>query len=169
MTRWWLLTRSVLLVLLAFFGARLSAAEETLLGARVRLRTAGSGALVGVVTASDEESFLVRRSGEDTLIRVPRSELTSVEVSRGYRRNTVKGLVGGALAWAAVVGLYATFDTLDESGVGEPLFIGGMVALGGAVGSLVKTEKWQRVSPGELSLRLAPRRRGFAAELALAW
>jgi len=86
-------------------------------------------------------------------------------VSRGFRRHTVRGLVGGALAWGAVVGLYAAFDTLDESGVGEPLFIGGMVAAGGIVGSLFKTERWERLPVSSVSARILPCRQGMRAEV----
>jgi hypothetical protein len=46
----------------------------------------------------------------------------------------------------------AAFDTLDESGLGEPLVIGGYLATGALVGSLVKTERWS-----EVPLRVAGR------------
>ena len=99
--------------------------------------------------------------------RVSRDNILGPEVSRGFRRHTVRGLVGGALAWGAVVGLYAAFGTLDESGVGEPLFIGGMVAAGGVVGSLFKTERWERLPVSAVSARVLPCRRGVRAEVVL--
>ena len=77
--------------------------------------------------------------------------------------------VAGALAWLAVVGLYAAFDTVDESGVAEPLFIGGMIAAGGIVGSLIKTERWETVPVPSVSARVRPRRRGVGVELVLAF
>ena len=103
------------------------------------------------------------------MTQVARTEIVSLDVSRGFRRHTVKGLLGGALAWAAVVGLYAVFDTLDESGVGEPLFIGGMLAAGGLVGTLVKTEQWERPSTAAVSVRLLARGRGVQAQVVVAF
>jgi hypothetical protein len=98
---------------------------------------------------------------------VSRDDILGLEVSRRLRRHTARGLVGGALAWVAVAGLYAAFDTLDESGVGEPLFIGSIVAVGGLVGTLIKTEQWERVPTSAVSLRMSPRRRGVQAEVVL--
>jgi hypothetical protein len=66
-----------------------------------------------------------------------------------------------------VVGLVAAFDTLDESGVGEPLFIGGMLATGAGVGALVKTERWERVPLREASIQLSPVRGGLQVRVAL--
>jgi len=53
--------------------------------------------------------------------------------------------------------------------VGEPLFIGGVVAAGGLVGSLIKTERWEPVPGAVVSLRVLPRRRGVQAEVVLAF
>jgi len=136
-------------------------------GARVRLETAGSTRLVGFVVDADAASLMIQSRPRGAITRVPRADVLGLEVSRGFRRHTVQGLVGGALAWAAVVGLYAAFDTLDESGVGEPLFVGGMVAAGGLVGTLIKTERWERVPTSAVSLRMSPRRRGVQAEVVL--
>jgi hypothetical protein len=155
-------------VLLALVGAIDASAEEAgLLGARVRVAVAGSSRIVGVMTGSDAEALAVRTSEQGPVTRVARDSVVRLEVSRGVRRNTKRGLVGGALAWMAVVGLVAAFDTLDESGVGEPLFVGGMVAAGGVVGSLIKTERWERVPMPAVSARVMLRRRGVAVELAL--
>lgn len=88
-----------------------------------------------------------------------------LQVSRGKRGNTLKGVL--AAAWAATVGLMAAFDTLDESGLGEPLVIGGYLATGALVGSLVKTERWSEVplpSAGSVVSRSRP---GFRLEVAV--
>ncbi len=161
--------RGILLLAAVLLGtAHVSAGEGAgLQGARVRLETAGSTRLVGVVADADGASLMIQTSAQGGITRVARAEIRRVEVSRGFRRHTVRGLVGGALAWAAVVGLYAAFDTLDESGVGEPLFIGGMVAAGGLVGTLITTERWERVPTSAVSLRMSPHRRGMKAEVAL--
>jgi hypothetical protein len=153
-------------VLLSAGSVVICADEADLRGKRVRLDTGASAPFVGVVTDADVDALLIQKSDQGGVTRVPRDNILSLEVSRGFRRHTVRGLVGGALAWGAVVGLYAAFDTLDESGVGEPLFIGGMVAAGGIVGSLIKTERWERLPVSAVSVRVSPRRRGVQAEVA---
>jgi hypothetical protein len=159
---------TLLFAVVAFSAVQLWAdGGADLQGARVRLETAGSTRLVGVVSDADAASLMIQSSPQGAITRVPRGDILGLEVSRGFRRHTVQGLVGGALAWAAVVGLYAAFDTLDESGVGEPLFVGGMVAAGGLVGTLIKTERWERVPTSAVALRMSPRRRGVQAEVVL--
>ncbi len=160
----------VSLMLLSPSAGELSAEEANLLqGARVRVNTVRSGVLLGSVAAADADTLTIDRAAGGGMTQVARTEIVSLDVSRGFRRHTVKGLLGGALAWAAVVGLYAVFDTLDESGVGEPLFIGGMLAAGGLVGTLVKTEQWERPSTAAVSVRLSARGRGVQAQVVVAF
>ncbi len=143
--------------------------QAELQGARVRVKTPGSTRLVGVLAAADAHALMIQIGSQGGVTRVPREDVLGLEVSRGSRRHTVRGLVGGALAWGAVVGLTAAFDTLDESGMTEPLFIGGMVAVGGLVGTLIKTERWERVSTSAASLRMWPCGRGVRAEVVLSF
>jgi hypothetical protein len=159
---------TLLFAVVALSAVQLSADDAPdLQGTRVRVETTCSARIVGVVTDADAASLMIQSSPEGAVTRVPRGDVLGLEVSRGFRRHTVQGLIGGALAWAAVLGLYAAFDTLDESGVGEPLFVGGMVAAGGLVGTLIKTERWERVPTSAVALRMSPRRRGVQAEVVL--
>jgi hypothetical protein len=160
-----------LLLLVVVFGAARVSAEGRgdLLGKRIRVQTTGATQVVGLVVDSDADSLSIQSDPDGSVSRVARGEVRRLEVSRGFRRHTIQGLVGGVVAWGAVVGLYAAFDTLDESGVGEPLFIGGVVAAGGLVGSLIKTERWEPVPGAVVSLRVLPRRRGVQAEVVLAF
>jgi hypothetical protein len=153
-------------------GVRNVSADDqyTLVGSRVRIETAGSGApLVGVIADANTDSFLIQTGSQGTAFRVSRDDVLGLEVSRGIRRHTWQGVGAGVLVWLSIVGLYAAFDTLDESGVGEPLFIGGLVAAGGLVGSQIKTERWDRVPVSRVSFRLSPWRRGIQAEVVLAF
>jgi hypothetical protein len=144
--------------------------QLNLVGSRVRIETGGAVApLVGVITDANTDSFLIQSNGRGSAVRVVRDDVVGLEVSRGYRRRTAEGILGGVLAWGAIVGLYAAFSTLDESGVGEPLFIAGVIAAGGIVGSQIKTERWEQVPLSRVSFRLSPRRRGVHAELVLAF
>ena len=117
---------------------------------------------MGILERATSSELFIRPSAADSLVEVRRSEVLKLEVSRGTRRNTLKGLVAGALAWGAIVGAVAAFDTLDESGVGEPLFIGGMLAAGAGVGSLVRTERWERLPVGGVAVGPG---RGFHARV----
>lgn len=161
-------TWAVALVLASMGAGQAAAGDGTGLdGTRVRVETAASGRLVGVVIASDASFLTIQGSPEADATRVARSDIRGLEVSRGKRRHTVHGLIGGAVAWAAVVGLVAAFDTLDESGVGEPLFVAGMVGTGALVGTLIKTERWERVPTPALSLGVSPHGRGVRVQVAL--
>ncbi|HEX9189574.1 MAG TPA: hypothetical protein VGB87_21040 [Vicinamibacteria bacterium] len=149
-------------LLLGTMGAEARAGEEDLLGSRVRVRTIQPGEpRVGVFEQSTPDELVIRTGGPDSPVRVRRADVAGLEVSRGTRRHALKGLLAGAVAWGALVGLVAAFDTLDESGVGEPLVIGGMLAAGAGVGALVKTERWERVPAGEASIQIGPVRGGL--------
>ena len=162
----------LVLFLAAPIGARRVSADDqrSLVGSRVRIETAGSAVrLVGVIADLNTDSFLIQTSSQGTAFRVSRDDVLGLEVSRGYRRRTWQGVAAGVLAWLAIVGAYAAFDTLDESGVAEPLFIGGLVGAGAVVGSSIKTERWERVPASRVSLRLSPHQRGAQAEIVLAF
>lgn len=155
-------------LLLGTMGAEARAGEESFLGSRVRVRTIQPGEpRVGLLEQSTPDELVIRMSGPDSPIRVRRADVAALEVSRGTRRHALKGLLAGAVAGGAVVGLVAAFDTLDESGVGEPLFIGGMLAAGAGVGALVKTERWERVPSGEARIQIGPVRGGLQVRVAL--
>jgi hypothetical protein len=141
-------------------------ADESLLGSRVRVRTIQPGEpQVGVLEGATPDELVLRTEAAASAVQVRRSDVVRLEVSRGTRRNTLKGLMGGAIAWGAIVGLVAAFDTLDESGVGEPLFVGGLLAAGAGVGSLVKTERWERVPANGVSVGIGPSPRGVQARI----
>jgi len=157
-----------LAVLVGTIGAGARADEGSLLGSRVRVRALSPGhSWVGVLEESSTDVLILRTSGSGSPVRVARSDVARLEVSRGTRRHALEGLLAGAAAWGAVVGLVAAFDTLDESGVGEPLFIGSMLAAGAGVGALVKTERWERLPSGAASIQIGPVRGGLHVRVAL--
>jgi len=141
-------------------------ADEGLRGSRVRVRTAYlSESQVGVLEAATPDELVLRTKAAASPVQVRRGDIVRLEVSRGTRRNTLKGLLGGAIAWGAIVGLVAAFDTLDESGVGEPLFVGGLLAAGAGIGTMVKTERWERVPAGGVTVGIGPARPGMQARI----
>src|SRR5512134_1353444 len=157
----------VSLVLLGSVGPESWGADESLVGSRVRIRTAQKREprVVGVLEEVTPDELLIKTKEAASPIEVRRSDILGFEVSRGSKRHTLKGLLAGAAAWGAIVGLVAAFDTLDESGVGEPIFVGGLLVAGAGVGSLVKTERWERVPAGRVSAGLGASPRGLQAQV----
>ncbi len=130
-------------------------------GARVRIRTVEPGpARIGALVAQSADQLTVRLEDGEAPAAFRRIDVRMVEVSQGTRRHTLKGLLAGALVWGAIAGGMAAFDTLDESGVGEPAFVGGLLAAGAGIGALVKTERWQPVPIGSVWIAAGPRGRG---------
>lgn len=159
----------VSLVLMASVAAEGRSEELDLSGQRVRLSVSGQPPLVGVVVGSDAASLTLQADGDRGQVQVSRAAVRGVEVSMGKYPRTLEGLLGGLLAWGAIVGAYAAFDTLDESGVGEPLFIGGMVLAGGVVGTVSKNERWERLGAERVRVTLRPCRRGAQVQVAVAF
>lgn len=141
-------------------GAQPTAGEEASIGQRVRVTLVPAGErLVATLVATGDDRMTVQPVSSCARKEFQWAEVGSLQVSRGKRGNALKGVLAGAAAWAATVGLMAAFDTLDESGLGEPLVIGGYLATGALVGSLVKTERWSEVplpSAGRVGSRSRP-------------
>jgi hypothetical protein len=123
---------------------------------------------VAAVVATGGDRLTVQPLSSSESREIQWADVGELQVSRGKHGHTVKGVLAGAAAWALTVGLMAAFDTLDESGLGEPLVIGGYLATGALVGSLVRTERWGEValpsagrvgsrSPSGLRLQVAVR------------
>ena len=164
--RWRMMVGLALLLGTAISEAR--GADESLVGSRVRVRPVHLGQpQVGVIEGATPGDLVIKTNTATSPIQVRRTDVVRLEVSRGARRHTLKGLLAGAVAWGAIVGLVAAFDTLDESGVGEPLFVGGMLVAGAGIGSVVKTERWERVPAAGVSVGIGSRPRGIQARVVL--
>ena len=161
----------VIVVLVLLCQASLAQAQAvgaSLTGLRVRVTTGQEAKpVVGVLVDITPEVLTMSTDPSTAPVKVRRADVVDLKVSRGTRRHTLKGLLGGAVAWGAIVGLEAAFDTLDESGVGEPLFIGGLLGVGAGIGSLITHEHWERVPVSALAVSVAPRARGVAVGLTL--
>ena len=133
---------------------------------------AGERPIFGTLVYLDAERLSVQTGGAPLPIIVDRPQVKRLYVSQGLRRNTRKGLLAGAGAWLLFTGLIAVFDTLDESGVGEPLVIAGFVGVGGAVGTLVRTEHWRPIPlPGNSAWGPSPSpdHKGVRASFSVQW
>lgn len=165
------LAHLLLTFLVSLLGAGLAQAEQasaSLLGSRVRIRLAQlAEPQVGVLTAAGSDSLAIETSASAFPLELRRADVLDLQVSRGAKRHTLQGLLAGTVAWGAIVGLIAAFDTLDESGVSEPLFIGVLPGVGAGVGTLVKTERWERVPLPAVSSRLGPPGPGLRLQVTL--
>lgn len=156
-------------------------------GTRVRVTVpgpAGSERLVGTVVAQRGDTLVAQWETRDTLSAayVALDRMLRLETSRGMRPQTLRGAGIGALAGAVVLGVAAAAsyegcrageNCIDVTGGSGGAAAGGAVlgALGGGVvgaiiGSLRRSESWQRVSlervavaPGRAGLALAGRLR----------
>lgn len=149
-------------------GAQPAAGDELSIGQRVRVTLVPTKErLVATLEAAGDDRMTLQPVSSSEKKQIRWADVGELQVSRGRRGNTLKGVLAGAAAWAVTVGLMAAFDTLDESGLSEPLVIGGYLATGALAGSLVKTERWKEVplpSAGRVASRSGP---GFRLQVAV--
>lgn len=144
-------------------------------GDRVRVKTSTSakgatGELIGI--GPDALRF---RASDRSLVDVPLASVTRVERSVGRRSNAGKGaLIGGAAGLATMFTLVALWSGQDCDGPCTPyaVIVGGALVGAGTVvgalgGALIKTERWEAVSPGRFGVSVVPRRRGAAFALSV--
>jgi hypothetical protein len=132
--------------LLFLMASSASAESDAIVNQRVRLRlVANHETVIGRALAATHERLTLGKLDSDPPREIPWRDVQKLEMSRGKKRNTLKGLLAGAALWGAIVGAVAAVDTLDESGVGEPVFVGALLLGGGIVGYRHQTETWERV------------------------
>ncbi len=171
----------LLLVVLAATAPQLAAQgsiADLQLASRVRVFEAGSKLpTVGMLTHLDDGSIGVSNANGEQVIA--RSTLARLEVSRGVHSNAGRGAVwGGIIGGGAflALGIAAYADSRNSwfefgaewipvaAAAGAVLGAG----VGGSIGALSHSERWQRVDmdPRPLSLFLAPSRHRVIAGLA---
>ena len=159
-------------------------------GAKVRLASTAlpGGFVVGRVTSSTDAALGLTVAGDEspftgTPILIPRASVTRAEVSLGrhsyWKVAALFGAMAGAAGGAAATIDPATCDSYSSDTFcsrGEAIGISAAAGalLGGLVGAVIKTEKWQKVSvevlaPRSSAGRAAPRGRGgaIAAQVAV--
>jgi hypothetical protein len=151
-------------------------------GRKIRLEapTVFQGAVQGTVIATDDSSLLINTEQQMPL-RVSRQAVTRLEVVVGRRRNARKGLIIGAAAGAALVGLVAATpkDSLcppKELDVQEcldarSLFLTAGVPIlaleGAGIGALIKSDRWSSVPIDKAHVTVTPTRHGLGLALSL--
>jgi hypothetical protein len=153
--------------LLALVAPARPLAAQLLTGQRVRVEVSGAERVTGTVTALSPEAITLDIDGTGRTF--PRSSLTDVEVSTGIGSHWKTGAAVGA-----VVGAVGTFVVLDRGGSTNPCdsdanqdamgmgacvgiaALGGLggALIGGFVGSLAHSERWETVPLDEVRLGL---------------
>ena len=159
----------VVLVLLCQASlAQAQAVGASLTGQRVRVTTGQEHEpRIGVLSEVTPEMLTIRTEPSTAPVKIRRADVVDLKVSRGVKRHTLHGLLAGAAVWGAIVGVLAATSSLPESGVNSPLFIGGLLAVGAGVGSMIKTERWERVPDSAVAVSIAPTKGGCGVRLRL--
>ena len=147
-------------------------------GPRVRITSVAipSGRVVGSLVDLDEDALIIRPVDEGTDIRMTRSSITRLEVSR-RRGNRGKAVGLGVLVGAAAAGVLglATGDDCRQGSIvcfdrGTTSAMYGIVAVpvGALVGLAISHgEKWEIASPDRLRVAITPTRGGAALRVSV--
>jgi hypothetical protein len=165
----------VLAMLLPAPALRAEDPPSVQVGSRVRLRAPGilPGALTGTVIAEDEQALTLKIDGES--LRVPLAEIGALEVSAGRRRQWKKGMLVGAAVEATIFAVSARGTPRCRNGsscLAPPpgLAFGALLGAlhGGAVGALVRADRWERVPAERTRVSVVPTLdRGIGLSLAV--
>jgi hypothetical protein len=146
-------------------------------GARVRVTAPDCGL--------EQQAGTLEPSRGDSLVlgtmKCPLSSVTRLDMSRGQRRNTVKGVELGLFVGSVTGGVVGalTYDTescnwqaicastvgggTQRTLIGVGIGAGIGVAAGAIVGALIKIERWEEVPLDPLRVSFAPQREGQIA------
>ena len=130
-------------------------------GARVRISTPTMKSATGVVQTLGSDTVVVFTEPFGAPVRVPRAEISAIEVSQG--RLASEGAKKGAM-WGAMYGvvsgaviMLSTSDGAVDSGYQDNGYSSralvaqnfvGSVGLGALIGALIKAERWSHVEVG---------------------
>ena len=132
-------------------------------GDRVRVTAAlGVRELVGTYIAVRGDTLELE--SEATLLAIPMASVTRLEVVGGRKSGLVKGgivglMVGVGIGVAKVSGCGSGDDCFDAGLWLSAPPLAGML-LGGVVGALIKTDRWEEVPLDRLRVSVAPQRDG---------
>jgi hypothetical protein len=144
-------------------------------GERVRFRAAsvGDGRQQGTVVEQDASALTIKLKAGGDPIRVPLDAFERIEVARGQRRHFWTGAAVGFVPGFAFGFLVGSALGCDDQGpdcnaFGDALALGailgaGTAVVGGLVGLLVKSDRWERVPTSRVKVTVLPLpRRGVA-------
>ncbi len=139
-------------------------------GTRVRITAPSLGAdkLIGTVVPSPADTLMVRPADRMTAVAIPLASMTRLEVRNGQKSHLLLGAAIGFVAGATSLGIGSAVvcnrEDSDCSKYHTVTFtvLGGLSggAAGALMGSLIQTDRWDRVPLERLRVGLAPRRGG---------
>jgi len=150
------------------------AGSPVVVGSRVRLRSSAiQGRPRGLVVAMDDTSLTLANDGGLPL-KLGLASITSIDTSLARKRNTFQGLAAGVLAGVITGSRVAVnpndcgpqstnFCSHGEAITGFSIVFGG---LGAAVGALVKSDRWAKVTLSATP-RVQQGKTGLGLEVAL--
>jgi hypothetical protein len=170
-------TLLALVVQLVSPGVAQAQEQETLLGPapgdHVRLRAPSVSArrLIGSVLEADAGGIRLKLEDQKEPLEVPLSAVTRLEIGRGRRSLAREGALIGAAIVVVPWGAWAVAECAGEC-MGEALVGVGLVAatsalLGALVGTVFKTERWERHGISRVGAAIGPRRGGAAIALSV--
>ena len=149
-------------------------------GSRVRVRKAkvadrqlddvaqDDDVVVGQVVAADADTLTLATSTSKAVTRIPLAQIERLDVSRGAHSQTLRGAVVAAALPAVIgvvsIGLQALIkpqgNGLDLDGycigLASLCLVPPAAAVGAAIGSIAKTDRWEPVGAQRVRLTLAP-------------
>ena len=150
------ITISVIILILYFPGFKLNAQPDSLhSGNRIRI-AASKYFFQPVVCEFDklqsDSLFVVIHS---RTIGIPIQSIQKIELSKGTKPNTVKGIIAGSVSGGLVLGFAMHLEEQQAEGfgkVGQPIFWGGLAAgalIGGSFGALIghniHSDRWEEI------------------------
>lgn len=139
-------------------------------GTRVRVTAPDLGAdkLIGTVVPSPVDTLMVRPTDRMTAIAIPLASMTRLEVRYGQKAHLLLGAAIGFVAGATSLGIgSAVVCSREDSDCSEHQTVtftalGGLSggAVGALLGSLIHTDRWNRVPLERFRVGLAPRHDG---------
>lgn len=152
--------------IVALLAATTLAAQEP--GTRIRLAPTDGAVQIGVLVALDRDSVHIRdMAGTD--LRYARADLRLLERSIGHRRNVGRAAVRGGVIGAGAGFLLGALASAEDdafcsgasciaAGSGAGAVWG--LAIGAAIGALVRTEQWERIESTPVEPLVRPVARG---------
>lgn len=179
------LPTTILVLLLSMPSAPVMAndafSEPPVEGDRIRLNASGMGdrPIIGRLLSADQSAIAVTRD-DGRVVDVPRSAIQDLEIARGRRSHAKAGaVIGGAAGVGVLLAGYAVSpsegdcDSDPRCGLYPVVLGAAFAAIGGLVGAgigkLVKTDRWVKVDPGRVKVSVAPRGRGAALGVSVAF
>ena len=174
--------RRAIVLLFAALAGGLSPSYAQQPGDRIRLKTDSnpSAWLTGILVTEGADSMRVELAGHAP-VAVARGAVRQLEVSRSQRRAVGPGAIQGA-AWGSLIGAVVAARGMAKPcalhtaaaavcgekrilvGSGLGLTLGALV--GAAIGSLIKTERWEATSLPLPQVVVTPRGTGLALAVA---